>query len=516
MKKTFLTIFFIALSVSYLCGQQNKSILGKQISINKNNLAVAEVLNIISAQSGVFFSYDASVVVSDRQVNIKANNLTILEILDRLFDKSLFQFIEKEDHIIIALIENGNSLDTSKIQNRNTETIDFVTISGKVVSSKNGNLLPFVAVSIKNSPFGTITNIDGEFILKIEPENANDTIIFSCLGYSPSYVPVMQASMDMEVKLRPSAFLIKEIEVNAISSDYVLDMVYENIRSNYVTDLMMLKAFYREVLKQDERYINISEAILEILKAPYGNSFREDMVRLVKNRQLKKFNPFKWVDFKLQGGPKTITQLDLVKTLETFIDPEFRQFYKYEISKVIWHLDRPVFVIEFKPLKNVGFHFYEGEMYVDRETFVVMFINFRMSKSSLRFADRSLIKKKPRGFKVRTNSLEYHVEYTQSRHKWYMSSARAFAEFKIKGKKEKLNSVFQSVSEVLVTDMEKSQIKRFPRKQAFTINDVFTDNIKEYDANFWGNFNIIKPDADLRKALKSFDVNGSLKKIDPN
>jgi hypothetical protein len=79
-----------------------------------------------------------------------------------------------------------------------------------------------------------------------------------------------------------------------------------------------MNAFYRETVKQDDQYINVSEAVIEILKAPYQNSFRNDLVRLEKGRQSPEVQPFKWMNFKLQGGPFTITQLDVVKNRKIF------------------------------------------------------------------------------------------------------------------------------------------------------------------------------------------------------
>ena len=79
------------------------------------------------------------------------------------------------------------------------------------------------------------------------------------------------------------------------------------------------------------------------------------------------FSLFQWLNFKLQGGPYTITQLDVVKTIESFIDEEYQGFYKYNISKVIWYNDNPVYVLQFQPISNGDFPLFEGEIYVHRE-----------------------------------------------------------------------------------------------------------------------------------------------------
>ena len=60
---------------------------------------------------------------------------------------------------------------------------------------------------------------------------------------------------------------------------------------------------------QDDRYISVSEAIIEILKASYSNQFREDRVSLLKGRKSADVETFKYVDFKMQGGPFYITKI---------------------------------------------------------------------------------------------------------------------------------------------------------------------------------------------------------------
>jgi len=40
-----------------------------------------------------------------------------------------------------------------------------------------------------------------------------------------------------------------------------------------------MTAFYREVLKQDDQYIDVAEAVMEIREISYGNTFAEDKVK---------------------------------------------------------------------------------------------------------------------------------------------------------------------------------------------------------------------------------------------
>jgi hypothetical protein len=264
-----------------------------------------------------------------------------------------------------------------------------------------------------------------------------------------------------------------------------------------------MTGFYRETIKQDEEYINVSEAVVEILKAPYSNPTRSDLVRIIKGRRSPDVKPFQWLNFKLQGGPFTITRLDIVKTVESFIDEEYQNSYIYNISKVIRYNDNPVYILEFKPVTE----FYElgfvGEIYVHRETFAIVHANFRFTKNGLKNAESVMIKKKPKGVKAKPIFTNYEVNYQQYLDKWHLANVQASVKFRVRSKNEKVNSEYHSVSDLLVTNIQNTELKKFDRDDSFTQRDIFVEMINNYDPDFWENYNIIKPDEDLQNAFKS-------------
>jgi hypothetical protein len=64
--------------------------------------------------------------------------------------------------------------------------------------------------------------------------------------------------------------------------------------------------------------------------------------------------------------------------------------------------------------------------------------------------------------------------------------------------------VYHIVSDLLVTDVRNTDLKRFPAKSLFTIHDIFSEMSVDYDEKFWDDYNIIKPDEDLKNAIKTF------------
>ena len=504
MKKSAgILLFYLLVSITLNGQPVNNAFFKTPVTIEAEEKPLADILNEITKKAGVYFSYDASAVVSDRPVTLHVTNTPVITVLNSLFDTTLFAFTEKENQIIISL--NEDTQKSERVWNDSLNNPEIITLTGKLTDEKYGFPLSYATISIFDKPIGTITNSEGEFILKISRDNEEEPILLSHLGYSQKLLTVKELMQykNSSIAMHPVSILIKEVKVHAITPYQLLDSVIDRIGENYGNRFMMMKGFYRETLKQDDKYINISEAVVDILKAPYLSDSRDDKVRIVKGRKSPDVTPFQWVNFKLMGGPTTMTKLDILKTMDDFINPDSRSLYRYNIDRVIWFQGHPCFVLQFKPIKAVTSPCYLGEIFIDRETYAILHIDFGYSKQGLKVAEESLIRKKPRGYKVKPADVHYNIDYRYAGGQCYLYATKASMMFKVRNHRENINSQFNIVSELLVTDLKKSQIKRFPKDEVFNMSDILSDNIKSFDKNFWGNFNILKPDEELESAIES-------------
>lgn len=481
--------------------QQRDSVLNRIISVHADEKPVFLLLEKISRENNLFFSYDASLINTEKKVTIHSEKRTVEDILKEIFKNDELQFIGKNNHVIISAKEYM-TLAPLKTDSFNIPT--FLVLKGRVVDNSNHDPLSYVSISLLNCPVGTITNSDGNFILKLSPEYRNDTIMISHLGYARQKRAVSSFTEEQMIRLQSVSIKIREIKVKAISVEEVLDNFRKNIYTNYAQENQLFTGFYRETVRQDEEYISISEAVLEILKTAYSSTFRDDKVHLLKARHSPDVNPLHWVNFKMQGGPYTITMLDVVKKMETFLDPEYELFYRYSISNVIWYRNHPAFVVKFRPARDIDFPCFVGEMYIDRESYALMFARFSLDNFGLNIAEETMIKKKPKGFKVKPQYVNYMVDFCEQEDKWYLHTAQASVAFRVKSPQDRINAVYYSVSDLLITDRKNTDLKRFPVKELFTINDIFAEIAVNYDEKFWENYNIIKPDEDLEKAIRTF------------
>lgn len=490
----------LLLSSFIVCAQQEDHlILKSELSIRLNDQAVSSVLDSISRKIGYYFSYDPVLIQANRKINVSFSNVSLDKILNSIFKQPLTYKVIQDQIIITKSNKNPEADDSAK-----NNVSNFLVLSGKIVDLETHSPIPYASVSIWKQPTGTISNIDGNFDLKIPIERNKDTLIFSCLGYQKYLLPVADFEFEKNnIYLRPASIQIKEIKVKAIEANEIIKEMIKNLDSNYPVESYLMTSFYRETLQQDGKYINVSEAVMEILKTSYKSEYREDRTRVIRGRKNNQEQLFRWVDFKMQGGPYYITLLDVVKTRETFLDPAFINRYKYEIDEVIFYRERPTFVITFHPSIRSEQSNYQGKLYIDRETHALVQANFGLGRQELKDARKTMIKKKPKGFFVRPEEVEYQVTYKLDQGKWIFNTAKSQVVFKVKSKNDKINSTYTSVSDLLVTDYSVTDLKRFKYSETFHSNDIFTEVVENLDDGFWGQYNVIKPNENLKKAIRS-------------
>lgn len=476
--------------------QDQKAVfLSKKISLNVSDEPLDQVLDQVSEIAAVNFSYDPTLLDTEQPVTANYNKVTVHMVLEDLLGDE-FEFQELTNQIVIRLRDLKEEPDSSELVYR--------IIRGQICDQEYKDPVAYASISILNEAFGTITNKDGWFELKIPPRFRNEELVVSCMGYEKKLLNQDSLTQNNQlILLVPATIRLREIKVRAIKPMWVMQQMLDHIAENYPNENRLMTAFYREVLLQDGEYINVSEAVLQLLKAAYNQPLREDKIRYLKGRKSPDVEAFQWVDFKMQGGPYYTTQLDVVKTMDTFLNSDYWASYRYEAGNMIDYLGRPTYVIHFSPITKEDFLTYEGRLFIDQEDFALVHAEFSLSRSGIRIARNQLIRKKPQGFNVRALNLDYQVSYRKNDGLWYLSTAQSSVSFRVRSRHDQVNSVFHSVSDLLITNHEPTRLKRFPKEEQIGAADILTNIIKDYDPEFWGNFNIIQPSDDLRKAIKS-------------
>ena len=142
----------------------------KLITINVKNVSLKEIFNIIENQTPYRFSYRSVVQDADRNISISAENISVTTVLNQaLKDRNLEYSIVSPKTIVISDKQTGNvkSSETKKI-------------SG-IIKDVNGEPIIGANVKIKGQSIGTITDIDGRFVLDA---STDATLQISYIGYA--------------------------------------------------------------------------------------------------------------------------------------------------------------------------------------------------------------------------------------------------------------------------------------------------------------------------------------------
>jgi hypothetical protein len=383
---------------------------------------------------------------------------------------------------------------------------NFITIKGKVVDKESGNALVFATVAVKESNVAIVTNIDGEFTLKIGDNVTSKNLEISFLGYKNKTVPISDLKDNGSkniISLETAPIPIKEIIVKPLDPNAIVEKAIYNISKNYESVPNLMTAFYRETIRKNRTYVSIGEAVVEIFKAPYDNDVRFDGARIYKGRKSSDVQKMDTVLFKLQGGPVSALQLDLAKNSESVLTMESMQYYNYSLSGVIEIDNKPHYVIDFIQKPSVDMPLFMGSLYIEMDSYAITEVEFGFNLSNKDAAASIFIKKKPLGMKVTPEIATYRTKYREQNGKWYFAYSRAEVKFKVNWNKKLFNTYYTTMSEIAVTDRTDQEVIKFANKDKIKYTDVFTEKVSAFtDAKYWGDYNVIEPDQTIESAIR--------------
>jgi hypothetical protein len=386
-----------------------------------------------------------------------------------------------------------------------TSDQELLSIRGKVTDSATDVPLVFAGVTAKGTNISTVTNIDGEFLLKIYRGEATE-IEISYVGYKNKTIAVSELRTDDRmnyIELDVSFVPISEVIVKPIMPDEILTLALGSIRKNYEIIPNEMTGFYRETVKKNRSYINIGEAVVEIFKAPYDNSFRLDGIRIYKGRRNDSAEAIDTVLFKLQGGTTTSLELDFVKNSWYMFTEEELEKYDLKLTSLATIDDRSNYVIEFEQRSYIEEPLMKGKIWVDMQTFAIAQIEFSLNIDDKERAASMFVRKKPIGMKITPENTAYLVKYNLSGDKWHFAYSRAEVTFKVKWDKKLFNTTYSTVTEMAITDRTDEDVLKFSAREKMKPTDIFTDEVRAFaDEDFWGDYNVIEPDQSIDNAIR--------------
>lgn len=457
-----------------------------RVCLNVHQQSLESVLDSLSAKTGYLFSYDPTLVRTSRLVSVHFEKKALKDCLSELFvhDTLDFQFVNK--HVIISKKVN---LQSSVIQ-----------CKGRVLDAYTNQPLEFATISFRGKTIGTVTNTRGEFILNIPRELLSERLWVSYVGYIPENYSITSDTV-MTVKLKSAPNMLKEVIIDFIDPKDLIHAVYDNLDKNYLTSPVSMTGFYREISTKNSDYVAITEAVVAIDKSPYYSN-RRDKIFVLKARKSTDVVKMDTVAYKFQGGLTTCLVLDVIKNKPSFADREFEGFYDYKLDKVQSIENENVYAISFEQKPNTEYPFYCGKIYINAKSKALIEVEFALSPSGLKYALQELIVKSPLRYKVKPLQASYRVSYRLFNGKWCLSHVKSETLVNVRRKNRLFSNTYRTVAEMVITQFDTIPLKQPVDGVLFKSNEIISDKSLPYDAKFWGDQNVIKPEEPIENALK--------------
>ena len=185
---TVLTIFQVSASAFSQSGK---------LTVEVTNKPVKEIFKEIQSKSDYRFFYSDDMIDLEKTISINIKSQSVEKILTEVSSLTGIKFKVLEDNLIVI-----------------TPATIADEVKGKVIDQIDGTGLPGVNVLLKGTQIGVITDIDGNYSLKVPDETT--ILVFSFVGYNVKEVPIGGRS-EVNVSLEISTESLEEVVVTALS-----------------------------------------------------------------------------------------------------------------------------------------------------------------------------------------------------------------------------------------------------------------------------------------------------------
>lgn len=390
-------------------------------------------------------------------------------------------------------------------EDRQTRALDFRSYEGVVRDADSREPLIFATLTLEDQNISTVTNSEGEFLLKIPESLTGGTVQVSFLGYKSRSIPLNQFEENgSDILLDVSVTTLQKVDV-VVPRDAraLVQEAFSRRGENYMQDPMEMTAFYRETIRKRRQNVSLSEAVITVYKTPYSSP-RHDVAELYKSRKSTDYSKLDTVALKLQGGPYNTLYVDLMKYPDYIFASDYFDDYNFTFDRNTRINDRLIFVINFRQKDEVLEPLYTGKLYIDAERKILTSAIFSLNITDPKLASRMFVRKKPANANVYPTEVSYRVDYREKDGKWYYGYSNAILEFKIDWDKRLFNSIYNLTCEMAVTDWEPYTGGKVPKsKERIRSSIILSDATDGFsDPEFWGAYNIIEPDKSIESAIR--------------
>jgi hypothetical protein len=387
----------------------------------------------------------------------------------------------------------------------NNDSSLFKYFKGTILDSKTKNELTFASITVSGSNISTISNSEGDFLIKIPIYKQDASLIISYLGYKDKVISINNLKQEKNLLyLEPINVQLKDVVVNGIDANKLFSNVLNNRSKNYGDSAIQMIGFYRESIKKRRTYVSVLESIVNIEKMPFSSGV-QDQVNILKGRKNVDYTKLDTINFKLEGGLYTSLFIDLIKEPSNIFSENVFDFYNFRFEDITQINDKEVLIISFKQKSTLEDPdpLYSGKLFIDSKSLAIISATFKLNVENRIKAGLIFTRKKPKGLDIYPTEVNYQVDYRQQNNKWIFSYSRGDITFKLNWDKWIFNTSYNTTFELVNTNWENLDSQAQINTQKLSPYVIMSDRISNsVDINFWGEYNIIEPEKSIESAIK--------------
>lgn len=193
MRNTLLVLFVFA-GTAFATESYSQTM---KVTVVADNVSTGKIISEIEKQTDYLFVYNVNEVNLKRNVKVNAQNKSVAEVLNKVFEGTdIYYAMEGKNIMLMSKAKDGEAAQqTNKVTG--------------IVKDANGEPIIGANVTVKGQSIGTITDIDGRFVLDA-PKDAVLQITY--IGYVPQEVSV-KGRNELTIQLKEDTQAIEEVVV---------------------------------------------------------------------------------------------------------------------------------------------------------------------------------------------------------------------------------------------------------------------------------------------------------------
>ena len=276
-------------------------------------------------------------------------------------------------------------------------------IKGFIFDAESKEPLPFATIGFENVNIGTVSDTNGEFLIRFDKAYSKSVITVSYIGYEDFTFSAGETETQ-NIYLKQSTYQFKEVVVRSLSPEEFLKKVIKRIPENNLDVPFQTVSYFREKMDENEVPVKYTEAVFMSYQYPYfvdsANQHRLVLYRELADAELQFMRERaekkraknqrraerKGEDFEEDedfsavqasfGGPDAILKGDPVRSLGEFMDSTLFRKFRYEFAENTTYNGKPVEVIKFQSKGSFDNARFTGLIYVDKSSLAIISIEY--------------------------------------------------------------------------------------------------------------------------------------------